>query len=212
MSKKSSSPQPHPAAMQPRNSDLRVRRTRERLGTALVTLMQEKPVDSITVQEVLDRARVGRSTFYLHFRDTDDLLLTQLEHFLEMMSSALSKRNEQSLRIAPVAEMFDHIGSQRKMWRALADSGRLQDFFDLAQGYFARAIEQRIKELKRASDFSTTELTVRSQALAGSLLSLLRWWMEKRPPRESPKAMDDMFHRVVWGGQPMRRPSSSRAI
>jgi hypothetical protein len=44
----------------PRKADERIRRTRGRLGDALVALMQEKPIDEITVQEVLDRAAVGR--------------------------------------------------------------------------------------------------------------------------------------------------------
>src|SRR5579859_314948 len=80
--------------MHRRKPDLRVRRTHERLGSALVSLIQEKSIDEVTVQEVLDRASVGRSTFYLHFRDKNDLLLSQLEQFLEIMSTALSARKE----------------------------------------------------------------------------------------------------------------------
>lgn len=200
MSKNNPPTQPTNQAKPAKPLDLRVRRTRERLGSALIALMQEKPIDGITVQEVLDRAGVGRSTFYVHFRDTDDLFMTQLEHFLEMMSTVLSKRKEQSQRVAPVQEMFEHIGTQKKMWRALADAGRLHDFFDLAQEYFARGIEQRLKELKPTSDSPCAELTARSQALAGSLLSLLRWWMQ-HPAAQSAKSIDDLFHRMVWKGQ-----------
>src|SRR5580700_9997766 len=116
---------------QRRMPDRRIRRTCERLGSALVALIQEKPIDDVTVQEVLDRAAVGRSTFYLHFCDKNDLLLSQLEKFLEMMSGALSVRKEESRRVVPVAELFEHIGTQRKIYRALADSDRLNDFFDL---------------------------------------------------------------------------------
>src|SRR5882757_9174805 len=88
-------------AKQRRKPDERIRRTHERLGSALVTLIQEKPIDEVTVQEVLDRASVGRSTFYLHFRDKDDLLLSQFERFLEMMSTALIVRKEESRRVVP---------------------------------------------------------------------------------------------------------------
>ena len=84
-----------------RKPDARIRRTHERLGRALVELIREKPIDDVTVQEILDRAAVGRSTFYLHFRDKNDLLLSQLETFLESMSTALSARKEESDRVVP---------------------------------------------------------------------------------------------------------------
>jgi|ERR1700722_4882986 len=182
-----------------RKPDERIRRTHDRLGNALIALILEKAIDEVTVQEVLDRARVGRSTFYLHFRNKEDLLLSQLERFLETMSTVLSLRMEQSNRVVPVAEMFAHIGNQNKLYRALADSGRLHDFFELAQGYFARGIERRLTESKRLSNVPQRELAARASALAGSLLSLLRWWLD-RGEKESPRAMDELFHRMVWDG------------
>lgn len=199
---------------QRRKPDLRIRRTCERLGSALLTLILERQFDEVTVQDVLDRASVGRSTFYLHYRDKDDLLLSQLEMFLETMSTALSIHKEESQRVVPVEELFAHIGNQNKLYRALADSGRLHDFFDLAQGYFARGIEQRLRESKRLSNHPLSnprvsnprvsklpqrELGARVSALAGSMLSLLRWWLD-RSEKESPHAMDELFHRMVWNG------------
>jgi AcrR family transcriptional regulator len=184
---------------QRRKPDRRIRRTCERLGSALVALIQERPIDDVTVQDVLDRASVGRSTFYVHYRDKDDLLLSQLEEFLERMSTALSIGKEESHRVVPVAELFAHIGSQKKLYRALADSGRLNDFFDLAQGYFARGIEQRLMESKRLSSLQQRESGARASALAGSMLSLLQWWLD-RGAKDSPRAMDELFHGMVWKG------------
>lgn len=185
---------------QRRKPDERIRRTHQRLGSALVELISERPIDDITVQEVLDRASVGRSTFYVHFRDKNDLLLSQLEMFLETMSTFLTQRKENSHRIVPVREMLEHIGGpNNKMYRALAEAGRLHDFFDLAQGYFARGIEQRLAESKPPLKLRQRELAVRSFAFAGSLLALLRWWLD-RGAKESPREMDELFHRVVWDG------------
>lgn len=182
-----------------RKPDERIRRTRERLGNAMLELIQEKPVEDVTVQDVLERASVGRSTFYLHYRDIDDLLLSQLEKFLETMSTALIVRKEQSHRVVPVTEMFEHIGSGRKMLRRLADSGHLKEFYDLAEGYFARGIEQRLKGWKRFAELPEQELAARAAGFAGSLLSLLRWWLD-RGGNESAAAMDELFHRMVWKG------------
>src|SRR5437879_2567800 len=89
--------------------DARVRRTRDSLGDALVTLMQEKPFDSITVQEVLDRAGVGRSTFYAHYRDKEDLFMSDADEFFGAISVALSVHGDKSDRVAPVREFFTHV-------------------------------------------------------------------------------------------------------
>jgi AcrR family transcriptional regulator len=184
---------------QPRKPDERARRTRDRLGSAFVALIHEKPIEDVTVQNVLDRASVGRSTFYLHFRDKNDLLLSQLEIFLETMSTALSVHKEVSDRVVPVAEMFAHIENQRKLYRILAEAGRLNDFFDLAQTYFARGIEHRLRESKRLPKVPQVELAARAFSLAGSLLSLLRWWLD-RGAKEPPGEMDELFHRMAWSG------------
>src|ERR1700724_2943052 len=98
-----------------RTPDLRIGRTRSPLSNALVALMQEKLIDKITVQEVLDRATVGRSTFYLHYRDMDDLFFCVLEDGLEMWSTALVRKQEKSYRIAPVSEFFMHVGDAKKL-------------------------------------------------------------------------------------------------
>jgi len=188
-----------PRAKAQRKPDARVQRTRDLLGRALIELIVEKPINDVTVQDVLNRARVGRSTFYLHYRDKDDLLLSQLEMFLEMMSTVLSVRKEKSNRVVPVEEMFAHIGNQNKLYRVLTDSGHLKDFFDLAEGCFARGIEQRLKESGHLAKIPQRELAARASALSGSLLSLLRWWLD-RGEKESPRAMDEMFHRMVWTG------------
>jgi len=183
---------------QRRKPDLRIRRTRSLLSDALVALMQEKSIDKITVQEVLDRATVGRSTFYLHYRDKNDLFLCVLEDGLEMWSTALLRKQEKSRRVAPVAEFFTHVGGAKKLYRALVDSGRIHAFFELAQGYFARGIGRRLREMG-LKDLAQSELDARSHALAGNLLSLLKWWLD-RGARESPKAMDELFHRMAWIG------------
>jgi len=161
--------------------------------------MLEKPIEEVTVQEVLDRASVGRSTFYFHFRDKNDLLLSQLEMFLATMSNMLSQRKEKSHRVGPVEEMFGHIGGQNKIWRALGDCGRLDDLLDLAQGYFARGIERRLRESNHLSNVQQPGLAAYAVAFAGSLLSLLRWWID-RGTEEPPGDMDKLFYRIVWKG------------
>jgi AcrR family transcriptional regulator len=182
-----------------RKPDPRGARTRARLGMAFLQLIHEKPMEDVTVQDVLDRAEIGRSTFYLHFKDKNDLLLSQLEMFCDIQSRLLIERREKSLRVMPVAEMFEHIGAQNALLRILADAGRLNDFYDLAREAFARGIKQRLVDSGRFHGISKRELAARASALSGSLLSLLRWWLD-RGAKETPSAMDELFHKMVWNG------------
>ena len=182
-----------------RKPDARTRRTHQRLGTALLELICKKPMDDVTVREVLEHASVGRSTFYQHFSDKNDLLLSQLEMFLEVMSTRLTVTKETSDRIVPVTEMFEHVAQATRLYRALADSGCLPSFFDLAQEYFARGIERRLRELRRTSKIPARELSICAVVWAGGVLALMRWWLD-RGAKESPAELDRLFHRMVWDG------------
>ena len=179
--------------------DQRVRRTRERLGDALIELVQEKPFDSITVQEVLDRAEVGRSTFYVHYRDKDDLFMSDVDEFLEAFASSLSRSGERSDRVAPVRELFAHVAEARRLYDAFVESGKLSDFMELAHGHFARSIETRLSELSRARGIDAAQRVVLAQASAGATLSLMTWWL-RQAVRPTPDEMDERFHALVWNG------------
>ena len=115
-----------------------------------------------------------------------------------MWSTILSTRQEKSRRVAPVAEFFAHVASAGKLYRSLVASGRIQAFFDLAQGYFARGIARRLKEIGLPIP-DQREFDARAHALAGNLLSLLRWWLD-RGTKETAADMDDLIHRMVWNG------------
>src|SRR5882762_739787 len=107
--------------------DRRVRRTRESLHKALISLALEKHYDSITVQEVLDRADVGRSTFYTHFQSMDELLISGTQELRRTLHAALenhrksAKRHESVIAFSPA--MFDHAYGSQCLLRSLEYRG-----------------------------------------------------------------------------------------
>jgi AcrR family transcriptional regulator len=178
--------------------DRRILRTRDTLGDALVELIREKPFEEITVQEILDRAGVGRSTFYTHYRDKDDLFLSDVEDFFEMASTALTRKGASPQRLAPVAELFSHIFDVREFYAALVASGKVNDVLALGRGFFARSIEER---LRLAGVTMDSQSAAHAHALAGSLFALLDWWIDHGMKTE-PKEMDALFHSMAWSGVP----------
>jgi AcrR family transcriptional regulator len=188
-----------PVPLVKKKVDARVRKTREALGDALVALMQEKPFDSITVQDLLDRANVGRSTFYSHFSDKEDLQISDADEFYESLSMALSAHGDKSERVFPAKEFFAHVAEAWEFVSALIASGKMADNMELAQAHFARGIEQRLNEIPKAAHIPAAERPVIAFAQAGSLLSLLRWWVD-RGMKEPAEDMDKLFHRMFWNG------------
>jgi AcrR family transcriptional regulator len=192
--------------------DRRARRTRDALGDALVELMHQRPFRRITVQDVLDRAGVGRSTFYTHYRDKDDLFLSDVEDFWEMVSSMLERTGEDSNRVAPVRELFTHVAEAKVFRESLVASGKVHDVMELGQGQFARAIEQRLTKLSSAQPARPGQFAAVAHALSGALFALLGWWID-HGMRVSAAEMDNTFHRLVWTGVnvPLQDPAVKSA-
>ena len=178
-------------------TDRRIVRTRNKLGDALMALLEERNFDDITVQEVLDRAGVGRSTFYIHFRDKQDLFLSDVEDFFELCSGLLQRHNASPERLLPVQEVFAHIREMRDFYAAVVRSGKVNEIQVLGRGFFARSIDERLQSAGVKID--PLERAAKAHALAGSFFSLLDWWIDKGM-KADPKEMDDLFHRMAWRG------------
>jgi AcrR family transcriptional regulator len=108
--------------------DRRVRRTRRLLREALLGLLRERGYDRVTVQDVLDRADLGRATFYAHFRDKDDLLLSafgEVREALRQHLAAFARAWRGGPGAGPGAglagprALFEHAAGQRGLYRAL---------------------------------------------------------------------------------------------
>jgi AcrR family transcriptional regulator len=193
--------------------DVRARRTRDALGDALVELMHERAFKSITVQDVLDRAGVGRSTFYTHYRDKNDLFLSDVEDFWEMISTLIERSGEESDRVAPVQELFSHIADVKVFRQALVASGKVHDVMELGQGHFARSIERRLTRVYGAQGSKPKQFAAFAHALAGALFGLLGWWIN-HGMKVSAAEMDKKFHQLVWTGvhaenQELMKPAKS---
>ncbi len=185
----------HPKSQ--KKTDRRILQTRDALGDALVALMHEKNFDDITVQQVLDRAGVGRATFYAHYRDKEDLFMSDVEDFFTMAASLLKRHTVNPKRLAPIKELFSHMLDVREFYMALVASGKANDVRELGRGIFARSIEERLQAA--GVQAHPVQRAAQAHALAGSMFSLLDWWIDKGM-KTDPQELDDLFHRMAWKG------------
>lgn len=179
--------------------DPRIRRTRDALGDALLALMTERRFELITVQDVLDRAGVGRSTFYVHYRDKDDLFTSDIDEFWAFITNRLLDAGEQSDRIAPVRELFSHVGGMSELLVALRSAKKYDEVEDLGRLHFARAISRRLAMNPRTTHLAPPRRDAIAHAQAGAIMSMLDWWLSAGQPLTAAE-VDDLFHRSFWSG------------
>jgi AcrR family transcriptional regulator len=98
--------------------DRRVQRTRQLLHTAMVELIVEKNYDKITVQDIIDRANVGRSTFYAHFMGKDDLLRDGISDLRIDLSQHFETREDTGILLR-TTEVFRHLQEKHRLYRAM---------------------------------------------------------------------------------------------
>src|SRR5262245_11059285 len=101
-------------------TDRRVKRTRELLQKALIELISEQGYDAITIQEIVDRADVARTTFYMHYNSKDDLFISCHEAILSEFQSGplyphpLSRQDLLSPEAPPgMTAAIRHLGEAR---------------------------------------------------------------------------------------------------
>ncbi|HEX2926596.1 MAG TPA: TetR/AcrR family transcriptional regulator, partial [Ruminiclostridium sp.] len=110
--------------------DRRVVKTRQIIYDAFFELMKEKPYDKITVQDIIDRANVGRSTFYSHFFTKDELLKSSIESMMEMLNQHLvhAADRDNGNTLIPLVEFFKHIKDNSRLMKSII-RGNNSDLF-----------------------------------------------------------------------------------
>jgi AcrR family transcriptional regulator len=185
----------------PRGEDRRVRRTRRILVEALIGLVLEKGYERITVQEILDRADVGRSTFYAHFRDKEALLLSCFDGLREDLDRELDAMTPgdgpPGLGRLPAA-IFAHAYQRQPAYRALC--GRQGG--NVVSGHLhALVVDVLGAELAPHLAVSGGQIpgTVIAEFYASALLGMLTWWVSQDFPH-GPGQMAQMYGAMATPG------------
>ncbi|MCB0125062.1 MAG: TetR/AcrR family transcriptional regulator [Caldilineaceae bacterium] len=185
---------------QQQKTDRRSARSQQLLYQALMDLMLEKRYDKITVQDIIDRANVGRSTFYAHFQDKEDLLVTNFERMLESFSAHWlahgEERQSNGKHVMSVAALFRHTQEYHTLYKALVWGRGIDLIYQQAQRYFSGRVATTLQTMMPPGMEPTMPLPMLANHIAATLGSLLRWWLEAEMPH-SPDEMDDYFHQLV---------------
>lgn len=184
--------------MKQNKQDRRSQRTRHLVISAMMELMREKRYDAITVQDLLDRAGIGRSTFYIHYFDKEDVLESMAEYLFETLRAPLTHK-ETNRVLLPSLQLFQHVQEQAQYFQVLQRGRAGALLWEKGQALLSRTIEQALVSASLGERSLTVPPVVVAQYLAGSFLSLLRWWLEAEMPY-SPEQMDQWFWETAFSG------------
>lgn len=181
-------------------TDRRIERTQKLLRDALHSLIREKDFDSIVVKEILDRANVGRSTFYTHFRDKEELLVSGIHDILRSVPSmpieAEGKEHERVLWFSlPIFEYHDR--HRRAGEIMIGARGRIllhKHLQKILAELIARDFRRIFRNKRKAPNAIPAEVLI--EYLAATFVLVLNWWLENKSTLTA-RQVNNLFRALV---------------
>lgn len=190
--------------MTQKKEDRRINRTRKLMQEALMALIVERGYENITVQDILDKADVGRSTFYAHYRDKDELLLSWFGHlqtlFEQQQDDLLKARrtgNDTEFNI--VLELFRYTAQHHRLYKAVAGRQSGEMVLRYLHRYLSGLLTPIMEEVVRKRKTYPVPVEVTVHYLVSSLLSLITWWLDRNMPYP-PEKMEEIFRTLTQPG------------
>ncbi|MBV6324102.1 TetR/AcrR family transcriptional regulator [Duganella violaceipulchra] len=156
--------------------DRRVLKTKAALRDAMLALMAPRGWDQMTIQEICERANVGRSTFYMHYQSKDDLLSEGLNDLRDMIAAQTAPAQLAGCHFLP--GLLDHMAQQRDVFRAAI--GR-RGGHGVARRFRQMVLQLVEIELERRRHPAAARPWV-ARFVAGGIVEAMTWWVDAAEP------------------------------
>jgi len=197
-----------------KKTDRRIQRTRQSLRTALLELIKEKNYDEISIEEITERANVGRTTFYLHYKDKEDLLMEEISAIMYERAQVLSEIPfsvwvpvseddlKKNIALQPLLLVFEHIHNNSELYNLLLKSTNSSKIIERIRRVSANAIVKFV-ETKMETDpiplLSEVPIEFFAAYFSGALISVVGWWI-REDMHHSPEEVTNMFRSLFFSG------------
>ncbi len=167
--------------------DRRILRTRKGLFAALQALLLQRPYTEITVSDICEQADVGRATFYLHYKDKDDLLASNLEGMFEeivLRIRPLLREAIMSGNPLPATIVFTEAQANAPLYRMILSGQGGTVLWQRLHQVIIDMYAEIIKTLVVGGD-SPIDIPILATFCATGMLSLVKWWLENDTPHSA---------------------------
>jgi len=153
--------------------------TQRELSEALIELSLEKGYMTVTIKDITDRLGVDRTTFYLHFKDKDELVLATQRRVFDELSAGFGNGADPGTGLVA---FFERIGSDRHTWRAMLMFEEYQRF----SGRFAEYVGSRLATLHVGMAAGGNAPRLPRSLVARFIATTIRvcalWWLDQAEP------------------------------
>lgn len=178
--------------------DPRVRKTKKWLQEALLSLMLQKPFTKISISEITDQAEVSRPTFYLHYRNKEEVLEDYLDSMYTIFMIDMQPNLDSIIQGKMAVKFFEQIADQAVFLRSLIDSEVSNLVLNKLHKYCYAVIKQSLSQAPYPSIEDTTwDFVIAS--IAGSVYAMSIRWLEMDMPH-TPKEMGELTMRLIQPG------------
>ncbi|HMB22897.1 MAG: TetR/AcrR family transcriptional regulator [Chloroflexota bacterium] len=185
----------------------RRQQTRKLLIETTVQLVLEKGYEAITIQDITDRADLGRGTFYIHFKDKEDVLWTAIQDLIREMESEAHQQFDGKLpkqvEYYGLLNMFRHAEKNRDLYRVVLGGQGSAVLTERVQDLLADVIRRDVENPELRDPNAETPVEVIAQMMTGLMSRLIGWWL-KSGNMYSAEQMAAMTYKVVYRKNPPR--------
>ena len=161
--------------------DRRIQRTRQLLQDSLIALILEKGYEAITVQDIIDHANVGRSTFYFHYKDKEDLLLSGFDNLRNIFEEFREQLSPDKTTWDFSRALFQHAEENRQVFKALFGIQTGDILLKHVQKNLFAFLHDHFQE-RWSTNTRVVPIDVFVQYSVNTILGLLTWWLDNDIP------------------------------
>ena len=154
--------------------DRRAARTRDQLLEALPVLMAERGFERLTIQNIIDRAGVGRATFYAHFDNKEELLAASVGRLKAWLEAMRGRYPAQPF--AFMLPFFDHLASHRAIYRTTFERESEVSVERLIRSMMRELVRAEL-EANRTPQQDDAAIELATQFVVSTFWSVVVWWM-----------------------------------
>lgn len=182
--------------------DRRQQKTRKAIFNAFGTLLSQKSFSKITVQDIIDEANIGRTTFYDHF-ETKDYLLKEMcaDLFAHVFSDKLSAEGTHDFTFktgnpqAMVTHILYHLLDNERNILGLLTSESSELFLGFFREYLSELIsDHMLNDLEPSVQKVPEDFLVNH--ISSSFVGMIQWWV-KNGLKQSPEKVSEYFMTVI---------------